>query len=315
MLESGQRLSYHKCLVATGGRARLLDAAPPSTRVAYLRTLDDALRLRGLIARAKNVAIVGGGFLGLEIAASAKARGLDVTIFETASRLLARAMPPAFSERLFQKHASHGVRIVLNARPTQITESDTVVLVTNEGDVAAYDLCVIAIGQEPNDQVARASGIETGNGIVVDEHCRTSAPNVYAAGDCANFPFGLPSRMTRLESWQNAQDQAIVAAKNMLGDHCLYTPTPWFWTDQYDWNIQILGLMDESIDRWIVRQGMGEKMLLIGLRQQVIVYVLALNQGGELRALKHIVEQGIPVDVNRLADMNVKLRKLEQAAH
>ncbi|WP_299450767.1 FAD-dependent oxidoreductase [uncultured Pigmentiphaga sp.] len=313
-LESGEKLGYDKCLLATGGHARPLGTTPPSERVAYLRTLDDAMRLRGLMARSKSVAIIGGGFLGLEIAASAAARGLDATVFETAPRLLGKAMPPEFGDRLLRKHERHGVRVMLNARPVGVSEHASAVVVAGEKESSVHDFCVIAVGQAPNDQVARASGIEVSDGIVVDEHCRTSAPGVYAAGDCASFPSGRLGRRARLESWQHAKDQAIAAARNMLGITAVYDPTPWFWTDQYDWNIQMLGLMDESIDRWVERPGPDDKTLLMGLRGQVVVYALALNQGGELRALKRIVEQGIPVDPDRLADPSVKLRRIEQAS-
>jgi len=314
-LESGETLDYEKCLLATGGRARPLAAAPPSGRIAYLRTLNDALQLRGLIAQSRSAAVIGGGFLGLEIAASARTRGLAVTVFESAPRLLARAMPTGFSDRLLRKHALHGVRVVLNSGAVRIEEQDAAVEVSNEREVSTFDLCVIAVGQEPNDGLARASGIAVNNGIVVDERCRTSAPDVYAAGDCTNFPLGRTGRRTRLESWQNAKDQAIVAAQNMLGDPSSYDPTPWFWTDQYDWNIQMLGLMDDSIDRWVTRQAADDKTLIMGLHGRAVVYALALNQGGELRALKRIVEQGILIDPERLADMSVKLRQVDRAAH
>ncbi|WP_028219624.1 NAD(P)/FAD-dependent oxidoreductase [Paraburkholderia oxyphila] len=315
VLGSGRELRYDRCLLATGGRARGLAGVQHGPRVASLRTLDDAMRLRSLMARAKSVAVVGGGFLGLEFAASARARGLEVVVFEAGARLLSKAMPAAFSGQLHAKHEAHGVRIVLDAGSVRIAESDSAVVVTSAIGTSSFDFCVVAVGQEPNDEIARASRIDVSNGIVVDEYCRTSAPYVYAAGDCANFPLGAAARATRLESWQNAQEQGVAAARNMLGESYAYRPTPWFWTDQYDWNIQMLGMPNESVDRWIARPGAGDKTLLIGLRENVIVYVLALNQGGELRALRRLVEQAVRVEPDQLADMSVKLRKLEQLAH
>lgn len=312
MLGGGRELAYDKCLLATGGRARGLEGAPHGQRVVSLRTLDDAIRLRGLMARAKSVAVIGGGFLGLEFAASARARGLNVTMFEAGSRLLARAIPHTFSEMLLAKHESNGVHIVFDSGSMQVVEGDSAVAVTNGAGTSSFDFCMLAVGQQPNDEIARASGIDVSNGIVVDQFCRTSAPYVYAAGDCANFPLGESARATRLESWQNAQEQAIVAAKNMVGEWCAYRPTPWFWTDQYDWNIQMLGALDERIERWVVREGPDEKRMLIGLRENVIVYALALNQGGELRALRHLVEQGVPVSPVALADTSIKLRHIDR---
>jgi 3-phenylpropionate/trans-cinnamate dioxygenase ferredoxin reductase subunit len=316
VLADGRELPYDKCLLATGGRARQIDQAPCGPRIVSLRTLDDAMRLRGLIAQSRSVAVIGGGFLGLEFAASASRRGLRVTVFEQGACLLPRALPAVFAEKLRAKHEAQGVRIVLDSGALRIEESDAgVVVASKDADAVTFDFCVIAVGQMPNDVVARASGIETGNGIVVDRYCRTSAPHVYAAGDCANFPFGDAGQPLRLESWQNAQQQAMTAAKNMLGEPSAYQITPWFWTDQYDWNIQMLGLLDAGIDRWIERPGADEKSMLIGLRGNVMVYALAINQGGDLRAIRRLVEQAVPVDPEQLADTSVKLRQIERQAH
>lgn len=307
-LERSGRLRYDHCLLTTGGRARRLACMPEGPHTFYLRTLDDAMRLRARLATARSVAVIGGGFLGLEFAASARTRGLDVSVFEFASSLLGRALPPMLSERLRAKHETHGVRFVFDATRLQLEEHATGVLVGAEN----FDLCVIAIGQEPNDELAKAAGIATHNGISVDLHCRTSAPDVYAAGDCANFPYGVSGRAIRLESWQNAQDQAIVAARNIAGDAVTYQPTPWFWTDQYDWNIQMLGLPDGGVDQWIERAGDNGKTLLIGLRNDVIVQAFAINQGGELRAIRRFVEEAVPVDAAMLADPTIRLRQLER---
>jgi 3-phenylpropionate/trans-cinnamate dioxygenase ferredoxin reductase subunit len=177
---------------------------------------------------------------------------------------------------------------------------------------ARFDLCVIAIGQQPNDELAQAAGIATNDGISVDRHCRTSAPDVYAAGDCARFPYGPSDHTIRLESWHNAQEQAIVAARNIAGDAVPYMPTPWFWTDQYDWNIQMLGMPGIGVDRWIERTGAEGRTVLLGLRDGVIVHALAINQGGELRAIRRLVEAATPVDANLLSDPMVKLRQIER---
>jgi 3-phenylpropionate/trans-cinnamate dioxygenase ferredoxin reductase subunit len=309
-LERSGELHYDHCLLTTGGRARQLPGMPEGPHTFYLRTLDDAMRLRARLESARSVAVIGGGFLGLEFAASARTRGLDVSVFESASSLLSRALPPAISERLRAKHETHGVCFVFNATELQVAEYATGVQVGAEN----FDMCVIAIGQLPNDELAKAAGLATNNGISVDRHCRTSAPDVYAAGDCANFPYGASDRATRLESWQNAQEQAIVAARNIIGDAVAYQPTPWFWTDQYDWNIQMLGMPDAAIDQWIERAGADGKTMLMGLRDGVILHALAINHGGELRAIRRLVEETTPVDASMLADPTVKLRQLERLA-
>ncbi|PFH29868.1 NAD(P)/FAD-dependent oxidoreductase [Burkholderia sp. JKS000303] len=311
---NGPPLRFDQCLLATGGRARDLPGLPSGAHVYSLRTLADAMRLRERLTRSKSVAVIGGGFLGLEFAASARSRGLDVTIYETAPRLLGRAVPAAFADRLRAKHESHGVRFIFNADALRVDPRKHDVRMVTDGGTADFDFCVVAIGQTPNDDLARASGIATGNGILVDEYCRTSVPGIYAAGDCANFPFGATGQRLRLESWQNAQEQAIVAARNMAGEHTAYRPTPWFWTDQYDWNIQMLGMPDHSIEHWIERPSPDGKALSIGLRDGVIAYALAVNQGGELRALRRLVERGTSVDPAALADPAVKLRQLDHRA-
>ncbi|SDV46318.1 NAD(P)/FAD-dependent oxidoreductase [Chitinasiproducens palmae] len=313
-LGSGATLHYDKCLIATGGRARSADGARCGARVVSLRTLDDAMRIRGLMARARSVAVIGGGFLGLEFAASARARGLAVTVFERGARLLARALPVPIADQLRAKHEQHGVRIVFDAGVVEVNERDADVLLTRAGDATAFDFCVVAVGQVPNDEIARVSGIDVDDGIVVDRFCRTSALEVYAAGDCARFPLGDDAIHTRLESWQNAQQQAITAARNMLGAPCAYQLTPWFWTDQYDWNLQMLGMLTDDIDRWVARDGSDRKAMRIGLRGNVIKYALAINQGGELRALRRLIEQAIPVDADALADTAIKLRQLDKLA-
>lgn len=315
-LESGRTISFDKCLITTGGRARRLADMPDSRHVFALRTLPDVMKIRELMVGARSVAVIGGGFLGLEFAASARARGLEVTVVEAGEQLLGRALPREFSERLRAKHEHNGVKFLLGAKLISSAEHVLGITLMFEGSLEQnFDFVVVAIGQEPNDELAKASGLETGNGILVDVHCQTSAAGIYAAGDCANFPFGLTGRRLRLESWQNAQDQAIVAARNMVGDSVEYRPSPWFWTDQYDWNVQIQGMLDGPVDQWIERQTSKDKTLLMGLRDNVITYALAVNNGGELRAIRRLIEQAIPVDPKALADPTVKLRQLERPAH
>jgi 3-phenylpropionate/trans-cinnamate dioxygenase ferredoxin reductase component len=315
-LASGRNISFDKCLMTTGGRARRLPGTPDSRHVFSLRTLPDAMRVRQRMVGARSVSVIGGGFLGLEFAASARARGLDVTVVEAGEQLLGRALPREFSERLRAKHEQNGVKFMLGANLISCAEHGSgITLMLADGAAQRFDFCVVAIGQEPNEELAKASGLETGNGIHVDAHCQTSVAGFYAAGDCANFPFGASGRRLRLESWQNAQDQAIVAARNMLGESVEYRPSPWFWTDQYDWNVQMLGMLDGPVDQWIERRTSIDKTLLMGLRDNAIVYALAVNSGGELRAIRRLVEQAAQVDPEALADPNVKLRHLERQAH
>jgi len=312
-LASGTLVNYDLCLLATGGRARHLPELAGSRNVMTLRTLPDALRLRERISDARRVVVVGGGFLGLEFAASARARGLEVTVVEAGGELLGRALPTHFASRLRAKHESHGVTFRMRASLLDYADhANGMTIQLVEGPPLDADLCVVAIGQQPDDALAKEAGLKTGNGIHVDVCCRSSTPRVYAAGDCANFPLDGSGRRVRLESWQNAQDQAIVAARNMLGEALEYRPTPWFWTDQYDWNIQMLGMPDSPVDAWVERSASPDKTLLMGLRGGVIVQAVAINSGGDLRAIRRLVEQAIQVDPHALADPGIKLRQLER---
>ncbi|WP_082902661.1 NAD(P)/FAD-dependent oxidoreductase [Paraburkholderia ginsengiterrae] len=316
MLKSGRSISFDKCLLTTGGRARHLPGTPVSHHLFTLRTLADAMRVRQRMVGASSVVVIGGGFLGLEFAASARVRGIDVTVVEAGEQLLGRALPREFSDRLRNKHEQNGVKFMLGAKLiASVEHAPGVTLTFADHASQRCDFVVVAIGQEPNEELAKASGLETGNGIHVDAHCESTVAGIYAAGDCANFPFGSAGRRLRLESWQNAQDQAIVAARNMLGETVEYRPSPWFWTDQYDWNVQMLGMLDGPVDQWIERQTSNDRTLLMGLRDNVIVYALAVNNGGELRAIRGLVEEAIQVDPEALADLNVKLRQLERKAH
>lgn len=189
MLRSGRSISFDKCLLTTGGRARHLPGTAESRHVFTLRTLPDAMRVRQRMIDASSVAVIGGGFLGLEFAASARARGIDVTVVEAGEQLLGRALPHEFSERLRAKHEQNGVKFMLGARLVgSVEHASGVALTFTDHAPQRFDFVVVAIGQQPNEELAKASGLETGNGIHVDAHCRTSGAAVYAAGDCANFP-------------------------------------------------------------------------------------------------------------------------------
>lgn len=312
-LASGAAIRYDRCLLTTGGRARQLAMLPHNRNVVALRTLADAQHLRERLRMARHVAVIGGGFLGLEFAASARAHGIPVTVVESGDALLGRALPGHFAARLKAKHESHGVDFRLGASVWSAVETPRGITFTfAEQPPLDADLCMIAIGQQPNDGLARAAGLKADNGIQVDEYCRTSAADVYAAGDCANFPLDSAGTRVRLESWQNAQEQAVFAARNMLGEAVVYRPMPWFWTDQYDWNIQMLGMPNAPVDAWVERAVSQDKTLLMGMRKDVIVQALAVNSGGDLRAIRRLVENAVPVDSKALTDPSVKLRQIER---
>ncbi|MET3515592.1 3-phenylpropionate/trans-cinnamate dioxygenase ferredoxin reductase subunit [Pseudacidovorax sp. 1753] len=298
-LADGQVLPYDMCLLATGGEARTLACAPVGRpHVHYVRTLDDARRLRAALQGQPQVAILGGGFLGLEIANSALATGAAVTVIERAPSLLDRFLPPEASAWLESGLRQAGAQLLLGAalERIDILPLGRMRLSTHAGALEA-DEVVVAIGLSPSDALARDAGLDVaeGGGVLVDAQCRTSDKHVFACGDCTSQQRpGYDSPM-RLESWQNANEQARAAAAAMVGATGPAPAVPWFWTDQGRHNIQMLGLPAPGLE--YVRRGdpATGKVLWIGHRGGVPLHGVAINAGADLRAIRPLFEQGKPV--------------------
>lgn len=244
----GARLAYERLLLTTGARPRKLSIpAATGSGVATLRTYADALAIRQIIGRGCEVAIIGGGFIGLEVAASAVSRGASVTVFEAAPRLLTRAVPAPMAELIKAKHERSGVRIETNAMVERIDAKQAgSKIMLADGRTQIADLVVVGVGAVPNVELAQAARLAVQNGIVVNDTLITSDPHIFAAGDCCSFPHHLYGERIRLEAWRNAQRQGAVAAANMLGANRPYEDVPWFWSDQYDETLQIAGLCSEE---------------------------------------------------------------------
>ncbi|HYC38695.1 MAG TPA: FAD-dependent oxidoreductase [Usitatibacter sp.] len=258
-LSNGLRLGYDRLLLATGMRPRRLEV-PGSTGpgVHYLRTLQDSLELRAAAASGKRVAIVGGGYVGLEVAATLATAGARVRVLEIEERVLARVTTSGISGFFAEAHRKRGVDIRCATRVLAFEGTDRLeAIVTDTGRFEA-DLAVVGIGATPNVELALAAGIECDDGIVVDARCRTSVANIHAAGDNTSHPSALVGHRVRLESVQNACDQAEVAARDMLGEDVAYTQVPWFWSEQYEYKLQAAGLSeghDEVVERGDREQG------------------------------------------------------------
>ncbi|QHF44505.1 pyridine nucleotide-disulfide oxidoreductase [Pseudomonas sp. S35] len=235
-LADGQWLAYAGLLLATGGRARRLPQA--QANVLYLRTHDEALALRSALVPGTRLVIVGGGFIGLEVAATARGLGCQVTVLEAGPRLAGRVLAPVISAALLDLHRAQGVDVRLNVA-LQSIHDDAVQLV--DGQRLPCDWVVVGIGMQPNLELAAHAGLEVGQGIRVDAHLRTSAPDIYAAGDVCEFR--LDGLYQRQETWRNAEAQGRHAALNMLGREVPFEAIPGFWSDQYDWGVQTVGAM------------------------------------------------------------------------
>ena len=222
------------------GRAPLPGADGP--RVAMLRTLEDAARIRAALGPGRRLAVIGGGFIGLELAASARRLGAEVAVIEAQPRLLSRGVPAAIAAALQDRHIAEGVTFHFGAGVAAITEAGVSL---SDGTRLPADLVVVGIGATPNTDLAAGAGLALDNGVAVDATLASSDPEVFAAGDCCSFPLPLyGGRRVRLESWRSAQEQGSLAARNMLGAGEPVSAVPWFWSDQYDLSLQIAGLAE-----------------------------------------------------------------------
>ncbi|MGD9942373.1 MAG: NAD(P)/FAD-dependent oxidoreductase [Burkholderiaceae bacterium] len=318
MLSDGRRLGYDRCLLATGGQARGLPALPPGTpNVHYLRSLDDARALRARLVPGVRVAVVGGGFLGLELASSARARGADVALLESAPRLLERFVPPEVSAWLAERARALGIALHLGASlsssEARAGAADPIVLHTAAGARLAADLAIVAIGLTPSVELAQAAGLRldpVNGGISVDAHGQTSCAGIYAAGDCASQFRDIAGATLRLESWQNANEQGRAAAAAMLGLPPPPPAYPWFWTDQLGCNVQMLGLPAADLNYQLRGDPLADpcKAIWLGHRDGVPVHGIAINAGGDLRVLRPLFEQRAAIDLSGFGDHERPLR-------
>ncbi|NKM70973.1 NAD(P)/FAD-dependent oxidoreductase [Rhizobium laguerreae] len=249
-LSDGAVLSYDKLLLATGAAARPFPGAPQgSPHIRALRTHHDAAALREAMKPGRHIAIIGGGFIGLELAATARLLGAEVTVIEGLERVLKRGVPEEIAHLLTERHRAEGVDIRCGISIQALTEESGKALIRlSTGEAIEADLVLVGIGARPNVEIAERAGLAIDNGIAVDTYLQTSAADVFAAGDCCSFPLPIyGGRRVRLESWRNAQEQGTLAAANMLGLNQAVSAVPWFWSDQYDMTLQISGLAEGAI--------------------------------------------------------------------
>ena len=310
--QSGREVQYDRLVIATGGAARKLPASLVKTEhIAYLRTLDEASALGERLRKSQHVLVIGGGWIGLEVAATARKLGVAATVVEGAPRLCARSVPPAVSDFLLDLHRANGVDVRLNAALTSLDthpdDASKVRATLADGTVIDADFAVAGIGLTPHTSLAEAAGLQVSDGIVVDEHGMTADPRIFACGDVANHPSAWLKRRVRLESWANAQNQAIVVAKAALGQFEPYAEIPWFWSDQYDVNLQILG--DIPADAELVVRGdvSARRATLFHVADGGVRGVIAINTPRDLKLARKWMTQGRTVDVAALADADKAL--------
>ncbi|WP_412023070.1 NAD(P)/FAD-dependent oxidoreductase [Burkholderia cepacia] len=319
-VSGGRVFGYDALLLATGGRARRL-AIPGAALdgVFALRTLDDAAALGPRLVPGARIVLIGGGFIGLEVAASARLRGCCVTVLDAAPRLLGRAVPETIAARVQALHERQGVAIRVNRKPVAIERAagGALTVVLDDGDTLIADTVVAGVGIEPADELAREAGLAVDRGIVVNARLETSARGIHAAGDVAVFPSALSGRLVRQETWHGAETQARVAARNMLGADEPYRETPWFWSDQYDAQLQVAG--EPALGERSVARVLGDDAEIHfhfdGNARLVAASGFGRASGfvKEMRVARMLVERRIDVTPAAVADAGVKLKSLVSA--
>lgn len=311
LLDDGSVLPYDALLLATGSRPRRLQVPGAELHgIHYLRTLDDVNRIRMALGAGTRIVIVGGGYIGLEVAATACELGLEVTVLEMADRLMSRVTHPEVSACYEAAHRRRGVRIICNTTVTALAEDHGRVraVLTEDGVEHRADIVIVGVGVLPRDELAVSAGLECSNGIVVDEHCRTSDPLIYAAGDCTNHPNPHYGCRLRLESVEHAFEQGASAALNLLGTASVYDKVPSFWSDQYDLKLNIVGIShghDTAIVRGIPSSG---SFSVCYLRQGTLIAVDGVNSlKDQLAARKLIAQHATPI-LARLLDPFTSLK-------
>jgi 3-phenylpropionate/trans-cinnamate dioxygenase ferredoxin reductase subunit len=308
-LADGTELAADRVLLATGGAARRLPGVE-GERIFYLRTLDDADRLRGALGPGTRLVVIGSGFIGSEIAATAHGLGADVTILDTLDVPMQRVLGREVGLVCADIHRRNGIKVRLGERVDAVVEHADAVVVKTHTDRIEGDVVVVGVGITPNVEVAQHSNVTIDNGVLVDEYCRTNIPNVFAAGDVANHYHPLFDEFMRVEHFDNANRQAAAAANNMLDRPTVFDDPHWFWSDQYGVNLQHTGHAREW-DEIVVRGSMGDlDFCAFYLRDGVIRSAFAVDRGEEIAAAKELIAARALADVRALKDEDVDLLTL-----
>lgn len=308
-LDNGETIAYEKLLISTGSRPRKLSIEGSDlSGIHYLRTMDDVDGIRADVKPGANLVIVGGGYIGLEVAAVGIELGMNVHVLEMEERILQRVTTPEMSAYYHKLHTDRGVHIHTQTGVTGFSGNGSVEKVLCGDESFDADIVIVGIGIIPNIEIAEEAGIHCDNGIVVDDHCRTSDPDIYAAGDCTNHPNPLMNKRLRLESVPNAMDQARVSTANMLGDDKVYAAIPWFWSDQYNLKLQMVGFSADG-DSQVLRGDMDtHQFAIFYLKDGKVVAADAVNSPKEFMLCKQLV--GKPADPAKLADPETDLKSL-----
>ena len=311
-LSDENKIRYNQLIIATGSRVRKLNVPGSDKKgIYYLRDLDDANALKQRLKKNKKMVIVGAGYIGLEVASVAASLGVEVTVIEMANRVMNRTVDPMISSYYQKLHESHGVKIHLDNGLKAFEGGDSVnAVLCSDGLMLEAELVVIGAGVLPNQEIAIEAGLECNNGIMVNEFGETSTAHVYACGDCTNHPNkGLNTRL-RLESVHNAMEQSKTVANTIMGNKEPYDQVPWFWSDQYDHKLQLVGISGDHDE--VVMRGLEseQKFLLFYLKNSELIAVNAINSSKEFLICRKLVANKVKISSDVIKDQSVNLNDL-----
>jgi len=309
---SGGDIPYDKLILALGSRVIRLPVEGADLKgVHYLRTIADVDGIRAELKKRKSAVIVGAGYIGLEVAAVIRGCGLDVTVVEMADRVMSRVVSPEISDFYQIEHTSHGVKLRLSTGVTAFRGDKRVSAVeTADGELIDADFVVVGVGITPNVELAADAGLKVDDGVVVDDQCQSSDPDIYAVGDCTSHPNTIYDRQLRLESVHNALEQAKTAVSNICGIESHYSQVPWFWSDQYDLKLQIAGL-STGFDDVVIRGNPADRSFAcMYLRDGRLIATDAVNSPKEFVQSKALIAAHARVDRDKLADTDIQLKDL-----
>ncbi|MBV9771910.1 MAG: FAD-dependent oxidoreductase [Bryobacterales bacterium] len=313
-LASGSRIRYEKLVLAVGARNRTLALKGAELDgVCYLRTDTEAAAISERLEAARDVVVIGGGFIGLELAAAARSLGKSVRVLELQARLMPRVVSPILSDFYNDLHAKQGVQISLGAGVREIAGKQGKVshVVMSDSSVFPADLILVGIGVVPNSELARDAGLSDVNGIAVDEHLRTEDENIYAIGDCADHPNPFAGGRVRIESVQNAVDQGKCVAAAIIGRSEDYRAVPWFWTDQFDTKLQMAGLSNGHGQAVTRGEPESHKFSVFYFRDGRLAAIDSVNRPGDHLAGRKLLAARTPVTPEEAADLSVDLKTLK----
>jgi len=307
ILASGEEIKYKKLVIATGSKLNKI-TPEQDEKIIYLNSITNAVNLKKRLEEHKSIGIIGAGYIGLEVAATAKKMDLKTTVFEAEKRIMQRSASDEIASFIKSYHEKMGVEFKLGSRVQKISTENKTKIILDDGQISEPDFVVIGVGVQAACDIAQEAGIDCNNGILVDESCLTSEENIYAAGDCVNYYFSRYDSRQRLESVQNAIDQATTVSASIMGAPITYKSTPWFWSDQYDLKIQIAGLSQDS-DLLVTRGNKNNcKFSVCHFKNSRLMAVECVNDQKTFMLGKKLIEAESKITPEAIQNVQTNLR-------